>query len=162
MATKRYPPEVIANCRQFFVYENWSYKKISDFYDGEPHWQTIKNWSQEEHPETGNTWHDERQEYIDSIVHAISPDQIEKLYMQKIYETLTDPDWSAQSHSDALRKLQKDFADITDPSKRLPVVYAMLEEFINYTKQYKYDLLNEDLLNHIRDFKNYQRNKLQN
>ena len=161
MASKRYPPEIIANCKKLYVYDNWSFRKISDFYDGSPHWQTVQNWAEEEHPETEKTWEEERQEYIDSIVHQITPDKIKQLYMQKIYETLTDPDFNT-GHSDSLRKLQKDFREMTDPGNQIPVVYAMLTEFVNYLKQYHNDLITEELLNAIRDYKNYQRNKLQN
>lgn len=157
---KRYHPEIIANCKQLYVYENWSPRKISAFYDGSPHWQTIINWSEEPHPETGKTWDQERQDYIDSIVHQITPQKIQQLYMQRIYETLSDPKFG-QGHSDSLRKLQKDFREMTDPGNQIPVVYAMLTELVDYLKQYHDEQLTPQLLDAIRDYKNYQRNKLQ-
>src|SRR5699024_5672904 len=145
MATKRYPVEVIANAKKLYVYDNWSFKKISKFYDGQPHWQTLQNWAEEEHPETGKTWEQERQDYFDSVVHQISPQQIKELYMKRIYEVLSDPKFNTK-HSDSLRKLQKDFREMTDPGNQIPVVYAMLTEFINYLKQYHNDLLTKELL----------------
>lgn len=150
---KRYSPEVIANCKKLYVYDNWSFKKISDFYEGSPHHQTVQNWAEE------YDWEKDRTDYVDSIIHQITPKQIEQLYLKRIYEVLSDPGFTPKD-SDALRKLQLDFRDITDPASQLPVVYAMLSEFIDYIKKYHSAMLTESLLNLFRDFKNYQRSKL--
>lgn len=156
---KRYPPDLVANAKKLIIYEGWSPRKVSEFYDGSPHWQTIRNWA-EELNEEGKDWFDLRQDYIDSVVNQITPHQIERLYQKRIYEVLSDPEFGVK-HSDSLRKLQKDFHQITEPGRQIPVVYAMLTEFINYMRQHHSELLTADLLAAIRDYKNYQRNKLQ-
>jgi hypothetical protein len=158
---KRYPPDIIATAKQLLIYEGWSPRKVADFLgDQGPHWQTIQNWADETGASTGKNWYDLRDEYLDSVVNQISPKQIEQLYMQRIYEMLSDPQFSTK-HSDSLRKLQKDFRQITDPGNQIPVVYAMLTELIGYLKKYHAALLGDKLLDAIQDFKNFQRNKLQ-
>lgn len=155
MATKRYPPETIAQAKRFFIYEGWGFDKISDFFDGSPHSKTISNWAEEENSD-GKTWYNLRQEYTDSIVNAVTPEMIENLYLKRIYETLSDPNWSTKN-SDSLRKMQRDFSEITDPGRQIPVMYSILTQLIDFLKKYHSDLLTKEFLQAVTEFKNIKR-----
>lgn len=157
MASKRYPPEIIAQAKRFFIYEGWGFEKISEFFDGSPHAKTISNWAEEKDPD-GKTWYDLRKEYTESIVHAVTPEMIEQKYQQRIYEELTDPNWS-NKNSDSLAKLQVQFAKITDPARQIPVMYSFLTQLVQYMKKYHPDLVTKELLQAVTDFKNLKRNE---
>ncbi|XWN36085.1 MAG: hypothetical protein ROO71_08975 [Balneola sp.] len=156
---KRYGPKTIAQAKKLYVFEGWSPRKISDWFDRQPNWQTINNWANDVDEETGKTWIDERKDYTDSIINAVSPKEIEVLYNKRIYEALSDPNFNA-STSDSLRKLQKDFREMTDPKNQIPVLYGFLTELIEYLQKHHPDLLTEEFLKSIQEYKNYQRSKL--
>lgn len=155
---RRYPDSVYLKCRHLFIVEEWNLKQISSFFDGNPSWQTVQNWAKEE-DEHGNTWHDERKQYQQEIVTSITPEKIEALYQKRIYETLNDPDFNNKT-SDALAKLQAQFLKIVNPARNIPVMYSFLEQFIDYLSKYHKNLLERELLDAIKDFKNIKRNEL--
>lgn len=159
MASKRYPPKVIANCKELLVCEGWSPRKISDFYDGEPYWQTVQNWANEEDPETGKNWYDEQKEFMDSQINSVSPKMLSQKLLQRMWEAANDPEFS-DGTADRISKLMKNWTQATDPANRIPVLYEFLEEQIDFLKKYHKPLVTKDLLEALRDYKNYQRNKL--
>lgn len=159
MGTKRYPPSVIAKCKSLMVYEGWSCEKVSEFYDGKPSAGTVSNWASEIDPETEKNWYDERDDFIDQQMNQVSPQMIEAKYMQRIWEVLNKPEFST-ADSDSLRKLQKDFREMTDPNRQIPVLYGFLEELIDYLNKYHGEIVNKEFLEAIREYKNHQRSKL--
>ena len=155
MAQKRFPPEVIAQSKRFFVYEGWGFEKISDFFDGSPHSKTLSNWSEDPDPD-GKTWHQLREEYIESIIHSVTPEQIQQKYFERIYTILNDPNFSTKD-SDSLAKLQKNFSQITDPTRHLPVMYSVLTQLVEFIRKYYPDQINKDFLKAVTEFKNLKR-----
>ncbi|MEQ9309695.1 MAG: hypothetical protein RLN90_09585 [Balneolaceae bacterium] len=159
MATKRYAPKTVATCKQYFVFEGWSPHKISEFLDGRPSKATVENWAYEVDDETGLSWIDERNEYIEKLAKTASPKDIELLYNQRIYEILSDPEFSTKS-SDSLRKLQKDFKEMVNPSDNIPVLYGFLEDLLEYFSKHHKKLVTKSFLEAFREYKNYKLNKL--
>lgn len=158
MASKRYPPEVIKNCKDLLVFEGWSPRKISDFYDGEPYWQTVQNWANEEN-EDGQTWYDERQEFIDTKIDSVSPKMLSQKLLKRMTEAAEDPNFS-DGTADRIAKLMKNWRQLTDPSNQIPVIYEMLEDQIEFFKKYHKEVVSKEYLEAMREFKNYQRKKL--
>lgn len=156
--TKIYDAEVIVKCKHLFVIEGWGFKQISEFFSGSPSWQTVRNWAGEVDSD-GKDWRALRRDHVDAKMKIISRDQIEALYMKRIYEALTDPEFNSKT-SDSLRKLQSDFEKITDPTRNIPVVFAFLEELTDYIKTWKPELLTRELLEAITGFKNLKRKQL--
>nr|BDD47027.1 hypothetical protein 22 [Balneolaceae bacterium] len=155
MAQKRYAPEIIAQAKRLFVHEGWGFDKVSDFFGGNPVAKTIENWAKEE-DSNGKTWYDYREEYIESLVNTATPEMIQLKYQEKIFQILNDPNWSTKD-SDALRKLQKDFASITDPGRQIPVMYSILEQLLGFLKKYHGELVTEEFLRAVTEFKNMKR-----
>lgn len=162
---KRYTHEIKNEARHFFIKDEWSAKRISDYFNGSPTVQTVINWAACKDKKSGLNWYEEREQFTSSEYEKMSPNSLaEKLY--KIIENLAEADPKAWTNedSDSLIKLTRAVETLVDVKDKLPVAFEVLTDYIQFTKEnypklYARELKNE-LINSIRHFKNELKKRL--
>lgn len=153
-----YDHDIYNSAKRMFIEEGKKPSEISVALGGKPAKSTIVNWAAKE-DSTNKNWHQYRQEYIKDSYELATPDAMARKILEKISLILNQSDFTTKD-ADALAKLQRSLEKITQPRHQVPVMYEMLESFVTFMQKQYPHLINKDLLNAVRDFKNELRKRL--
>ena len=162
--SKRYPAKIIARAKWCIVDQQMTAQKakkeLESFFPDEkiPVWQTIDNWAKEE-TNTGKTWYELADEQVERIYEGISDDKIEQKFRQRIWQLLNDEQFDS-SNADGISKLLNKYQSITDPSRRIEVIYVFLKELVQFCQEYHPTIVNKAFLRAVKEYKNYKRQQL--
>lgn len=158
MATKHFDKEIRLEARRQFVHEEKGPHEIAKHFKQRPSANTIMKWAKEKNPE-GKDWYDQRQALEEDEYEKISPSSLVKKILNKIHKFYEKADFS-HIDADAIAKLQKQLEKIDDPRYQIPVMYQLMTDFVNYTRQNYPNLITQEFAEAIRDFRTEIRKKL--
>jgi len=156
-----YGPKVRARAKQLYVQEGKAPREIrrillDEGIENVPSWQSISNWALKKDRE-GKNWKDHREDEKVRQYEMVSPENLARKILQKIYDLLGN---YTEKTPDDLAKLTATMKKIVDPKFQIHIMYSMLTDLVKYTKKYYPDLATERYLEMIRDYKNFLRGRL--
>lgn len=154
----QYPIETRAEARRLWVEEGWTATAISRHFGGSPVPQTILNWAgaPDQH---GKTWDDYREERVDALFGDASPANLSRRILDQIAKLLEQPSLDTKQ-ADALSKYQRAFKELIDPVYQVSMIYQALTDYLAFCRTHYPELVNRELIESIRDFKNEARRRL--
>lgn len=158
MATKHFDKEIRLEARRQFVHEEKGPHEIAKHFKQRPSANTIMKWAKEKDAE-GKDWYDERRALEQTEYEKISPSSIASKILAQIHQLLDEPKFS-HVHADAIAKLQKNLEKITDARYQVPVMYQLMTDFVNHTRQNFPKLITKEFAEAVRDFRTEIRKKL--
>jgi len=150
-----YPPDIYNEAKKLFVQEGKSPREIAKSFVGKPSAQTIARWAAKQDKE-GASWHDLREQYKNEHYEALSTKQM----VVKIYEQIHKLMQSENVDADKLVKLTKSLERLADPKYHIPIMYEFLTDLIDFLRQHFPDMVTDEFLAAMRDFKNLLRLRL--
>ena len=145
-------PQTRRECRKLFVEEGLTPNAISRRMGGNPVVQTVLNWARSP-DESGKTWYDHREAYLDEYFGDITPESLGKWIMRQIH-ALQSSGESHTKNADALSKYTKALREILDPVYQMSMTYQVLTRLSSYLAANHPKLARKELIAAIRSFKN--------
>lgn len=150
-----YDPDTYTEAKRLFILDGKSPRDISAIFNNKPTHQTIARWAKQK-DENGQSWFDSRQDALNERYEKLSHGQIANKLYDQIEMALQRDDVSA----DKIIKLVKSIEKLTDPKYHIPTMYHFLTEMTQYFKDHHPELMTEQFLKAIRDFKNHLRSQI--
>jgi len=150
-----YGPKIKAEARRLYVQDGLSPRRIAEELSG-PSWQTIDNWRRKK-DRNGKTWIDYREEEMLRQYEAVSPENLARKILQRIYDLLGN---YTDKTPDDLAKLTATMKKIVDPKYQIHIMFSMLTDEVKFAKKYYPKIVDDKFLSMIRDFKNFLRGRL--
>jgi hypothetical protein len=148
----KFSATVYNEAKRLFIEEELSLHQISARFNGHPSAPAIHKWSKIPDND-GKTWKDYKLAYRDELYNMVSPQAIAVKILDNIQKLLNNENFGTKD-ADALAKLQKSMQKITDPKYQIPVMYSMLTDQMKFFQKHYPQIVNKDLVDAIRHFKN--------
>lgn len=151
-----YSAETYNEIKRKYVEQNLSPRKISQEFNGEPSWQTIRRWAKKD------DWNDLREEYRNRMYEETSPKSLASKILKKIHRLMDDFDKEGNDKTaDKIAKLSATMRKITDPKHQIHIMYQMLTDQVNFTRKYYEKVATKEYYEMIKSFKNYLRDRIE-
>jgi len=153
---KGYNPNIKVQAKKMYVQEGKSANEISKNFNGKPTAQTVLNWV------TKEKWDVLKSDYQNKQYEKLSPKSMAEKILSKIDKLLSvSTDEFTTKDADALAKLQKSLANITDSKQQLPIMFELLTDFVNFLENKHPELLTPDLVDAIGEFSTELKKRLE-